>query len=325
MTGADSDLPPYEPERILSAPFPERVRLVCRTWASQVAPTPFSVIVMYWTKYLLFFVGGWAFFVSFNADYPGFSSPAAWSFTLAAFQKAILWALFYEIAGLGCSSGPMNARFIPPIGGLLYFLRPGTTKLPLFPDLPVLGGICRSWLDVALVAANQLFLLRALLAPEITGALLLPNVLLLPILAIADKTVFLAARGEHYYVALLCLWAALADELWISACKIIWGAIWFWAATSKLNHHFPSVISVMMNNGPFFPRWLKRRLFAAYPDDLRPSRLARFMAAMGALTEYMIPLVLLSSSSALLTGLALCVMIGFHGFISANNPSGMPI
>ena len=325
MIAADSDLPPYEPERILSAPFPERVRLVCRTWAAQVNPNPFIILVMYWAKYLLFFIGGWAFFVSFNAGYPGVASPGEWAFTSAAFQKAILWAMFYEIAGLGCSSGPMNARFIPPIGGLLYFLRPGTTKLPLFPGLPVLGGIQRSWIDVALVAANQLFLLRALLAPEITSGLLLPSVVLLPILAIADKTVFLAARGEHYFVALLCLWAATADELWISACKIIWGAIWFWAATSKLNHHFPSVITVMMNNGPFFPKSLKRRLFASYPDDLRPSSLAKGMAAMGAFTEYMIPLVLLSSESALVTGLALCVMCGFHGFISANNPSGMPI
>ena len=48
--------------------------------------------------------------------------------------------------------------------------------------------------------------------------------------------------------------------------------IWFWAATSKVNQPLPqSVIMVMMNNGPFFPKWLKKRLFASYPDDLRPS------------------------------------------------------
>ena len=32
MANPDSDLPPYDPQRILSAPFPERVRLVCRSW-----------------------------------------------------------------------------------------------------------------------------------------------------------------------------------------------------------------------------------------------------------------------------------------------------
>ncbi len=62
-TQPDLDPPPYDPERILSAPFPERVRLVCRTWASQVNPNPFIVLVMYWAKYLLLFAGGWAFFL----------------------------------------------------------------------------------------------------------------------------------------------------------------------------------------------------------------------------------------------------------------------
>jgi hypothetical protein len=276
-----SDLPPYEPQRLLSAPFPERVRLVCRTWASQVHPNPFIVVVMYWAKYFALYIGGWAFFVSFDADYPGFSSPGEWAFTAAAFQKAVLWSILYEIVGLGCSSGPMNARFKPPIGGFLYFLRPGTTKLALFPGLPVVGGIQRGWLDVALHGANALFLVRALVAPELTPSLLLPTLVLLPMLSVLDKTVFLAARGEHYYVALVCLFVASAEALWIPACQVIWCAIWFWTATSKLNHHFPSVIMVMMNNGPFFPKALKRRLFTDYPDDLRPSRLATIMAHGG--------------------------------------------
>ena len=116
---ASADLPPYDPQRLLTAPFPERVRLVCRTWASQVHPNPFIVTVMYWVKYFVLYIGGWAFFVSFDADYPGLSSPGAWAFTGAAFQRAILWSILYEIAGLGCSSGPMNARFNPPI---VFFL-----------------------------------------------------------------------------------------------------------------------------------------------------------------------------------------------------------
>jgi len=317
VTTLDADLPPYEPARILAAPFPERVRLVCRTWASQVNPTPFIVLVLYWTKYAVLFIGGWAFFVSLSRD--------ASMFGATAFQKAILWALVYESAGFGCSSGPMNGRFSPPIGGVLYFLRPGTTKLPLVPGLPVVGGIRRTWLDVGLYAANMLLLLRALVAPVVTPALIAPSVVLIPLLGITDKTLFLAARGEHYWVALVCLAVASTDALWIPACKVLWCAIWFWAATSKANHHFPSVIMVMMNNGPFFPSALKQRLFVSYPDDLRPSRMATWMAHMGTVTEYMIPLVLLSSESAVVTGIALVVMFMFHGFIAANNPSGMPV
>ncbi len=324
MTTAAPDLPPYEPERILGAPFPERVRLVCRTWASQVNPNPPIVLILYWAKYVFLYAGGWAFWVSFSAGYPGFFGD--WAFTAVAFQKAVVWSIFYELAGFGCSSGPMNARFKPPIGGFLYFLRPGTTKLPLFPEAPVLGGIRRSWLDVGLYAATLLCLLRALVAPEVTPGLLLPVFFLVPLIGVMDKTLFLAARAEHYWVALTCLVFASGDDLWISACKAVWCGIWFWAATSKVNHHFPSVIMVMMNNGPFFPSWLKKRLFTSYPDDLRPSRMAAVMAHTGTFTEYMIPFVLLlSAGSPLVTGFMLFVMFCFHGFIASNNPSGMPI
>ena len=314
----DADLPPYEPERLLGAPFPERVRLVCRTWAAQVQPTPRIVMAMYWAKYLLLYVGGWAFFVSW--------SPGAGAFAAVAFQKAILWSICYELLGFGCGMGPMNARFNPPLGGFLHFLRPGTTKLPLLPGLPVVGGIRRTWLDVALYAAVELCLLRALVAPAVTPALAWPIVVLVPLLGVTDKTIFLAARAEHYWVALVCLTAAHASGLWLSACKAVWCAIWFWAATSKLNHHFPSVIMVMMNNGPFFPAWLKKRLFASYPDDLRPSRLAAAMAHGGTAVEYLIPVgLLLASASPTLTAVMLAVMACFHGFIALNNPSGMPI
>jgi Transmembrane protein of unknown function (DUF3556) len=325
MTTSTPDLPPYEPRRLLSAPFPERVRLLCRAWASQVAPNSKIVMAIYWAKYLLVFIGGWAFWVSFSKGYPGVFS-TGWIFSGVGFQKFVVWAIAYEMLGLGCGWGPMNGRINPPMGGFLHFLRPGTTKLPLFPNIPVFGGIRRGWLDVALYAANLLLLVRALVAPEITPSLLWPSCLLIALLGVTDKTLFLAARAEHYWVALVCLAMAAEGALWISACKAVWCGIWFWAATSKLNHHFPSVIQVMMNNGPFFPSWVKKRLFVSYPDDLRPSKLAAMMARAGTLTEYSLPFLLLASAGhPTLTALFLVLMASFHGFIALNNPSGMPI
>jgi hypothetical protein len=322
---ADPDLPPYEAERILQAPFPERLRLVCRSWAAQVAPNQPVVLALYWAKYIFLYVGGFAFFASFNAGYPGFLSPIEWAFTATAFKKMIAWSIFYELTGLGCGWGPMNARFKPMMGGSLYFLRPGSTKLPLFPGAPVIGARVRGWLDVGLFAACQLSLLWALVQPEVTPTLLLPAFVLIPILGVLDKTIFLAARAEHYYVALVCLVVASGDDLWISACKVIWCFIWFWAATSKLNHHFPFVIMFMMNNGPFFPKFLKKRLFTDFPDDLRPSRFATWMAHFGTVTEYMIPILLVTSPNETVTALVLCLMVSFHGFIALNNPNGMPV
>jgi hypothetical protein len=319
------DLPPYDPDRLLAAPFPERVRLVCRTWASQVHATPISVMALYWAKYLFVYIGGWAVFQSFNANYPGFASPLAWAFTGTAFQKAVVWSIFYELTGMGCGWGPMNGRFKPMFGGFRHFLRPGTTKLPPIPGLPGAGGVQRSWVDAALYAANQLSLLYALVQPELTPALLLPSIVLIPLMGLRDKTLFLAARAEHYYVALVCITAAMAGGPWISFCKLVWCFIWFWAATSKLNHHFPSVIQVMMNNGPFFPTFIKKKLFVSYPDDLRASSLAAFMARMGTATEYAIPLVLAANLGPWVTWPMLVLMTSFHGFIAINNPSGMPI
>ena len=53
VTTAETDLPPCDPKRILAAaPFPERLRLVCRTWASQVAPNPRSGLALYGAEYL---------------------------------------------------------------------------------------------------------------------------------------------------------------------------------------------------------------------------------------------------------------------------------
>ena len=319
-----SDLPPYEPERILSASFPERVRLVCRTWANSSPNRP-SVMALYWAKYLFVYIGGWVLFVAFDRGDMRFTAPLDWAFTPAAFQKAMAWSIFYELSGLGCSWGPMNARFKPMTGGFRYFLRPGTTKLPLFPGLPVIGAYQRSWLDVGLYAANQLCLLRLLVAPEVTAELWLPSLLLIPAMGVLDKTLFLAARAEHYFVVLVCLVVASGDALWSSACKVVWCCIWFWAAASKLNGHFSSVIMFMMNNGPFFPKFLKKRLFTAFPDDLRPSRFAATLAHFGAATECMIPILLLLSPNSTTTALALCLMASFHGFIALNNPNGMPI
>jgi hypothetical protein len=208
------------------------MRLLCKTWVLRVNPTPAAVYLAYVLKIVLLYVGGWWFFCSFT---PGMGSPrtlGSWAFTAVAFQKAVLWSLAYEGLGLGCSTGPLTGRFVPPIGGVLHFLRPGTTKLPLVPGLPVIGGTRRTWLDVALYAVVYGCVFRALVAPAVTPAMLWPVAILLPILGCSDKTIFLCARGEHYYAALVCLLlVATPDAPWVAGCKMVWIAIWMWAAT----------------------------------------------------------------------------------------------
>ena len=322
-----AEVPPHSSEAIANAPFHERIKLVCQNWAYSSPNRP-SVMALYWAKYIFILIGAWAFWCSFNAGYAGFSSIGDWAFTNEAFKKAMVWSMCWELFGFGCGWGPMNGRIEKWYGGYRHFARLGTVKLPLFHGAPLIGGDTRNLLDVGLYILNQVLLLRVLIAPEVTAELLLPCFILVAVNGVLDKTLWLMARGEHYWVVMGALTFAAANDLWIAGAKLTWSFIWIWAAVSKWNSHFPSVIMVMMNNGPFFPKALKKNLFANYPDDLRPSKFAHFMAFFGHLSELAIPFILFAATSLgdpwiLLGG---CILFtGFHGFIGLNNPAGMPV
>jgi len=313
--------PPYDPSEWVKLPLPERARAVCEAWALQGYGAPLAIYTLYVLKIGLY-VGGWAFFCGFTPGLDSLANIADWWLAPVAFQKAILWSLLFEALGLGCGSGPLTGRYFPPIGGVLYFLRPGTTKLPLWPALPLLGGARRTWLDVALYAALLGTLLRALVAPAIDAPLLLPIAVLLPVLALCDRTIFLACRAEHYWTTVMCF---LLVGDWIAAAKAVQIALWFWAGVSKLNHHFPAVVCVMTSNSPFTWPGLRRLMYRNYPDDLRPSRLAGVAAHVGTAFEIGVPIVLLFApgGTSLVIGLVLMVML--HAFITSNVPMGVPI
>ena len=321
--------PGYDIPAWSALPFQERVKQVCGSWALQGYGTPWPIYVVYLLKVFVY-VSMWAFFCSFS-DLGAIENIHRWWSHPIAFQKAVLWSIVFEALGLGCGSGPLTGRYFPPIGGGLYFLRPGTTKLPFFPGFPLLGGVRRTLLDVVLYAANLGFLLRSLFAPVITPELLWPMLVLLPLLGLSDKTTFLAARGEHYFVVVVCF--ALGgvggqplNPEWIMGSKLVWAFVWFWAAFSKLNHHFPSVVAVMISNSPVtrvLP--IRRYMYRNYPEDLRPSRAAEVMAHMGTALELSFAPVLLLAGGGTVTMVALAVMLSFHIFITSHVPMGVPI
>src|SRR4051812_36667878 len=196
--------PPYDPDEWSRKPFAERSRLACQAWAVQGDGTPLPVYAVYALK-VAAYVGGWIFFCG------DLRAIGSWGLTATAFEKAVLWSMLFEGLGLGCGSGPLTGRYSPPLGGFLYFLRPGTTKLPVLRGLPLLGGTKRTWLDVALYLALLVALVRALVSPAagaIPPSLLWPVVVLVPLCGMADRTIFLALRAEHYWTTAVCfLWA----------------------------------------------------------------------------------------------------------------------
>lgn len=314
--------PPYDALEWVKKPFPERARLVCEAWALEGYGTPLGVYAVYALK-VVAYVAGWVFFCGFSPTLGGWADVASWWLEPLAFQKAILFSMGFEVLGLGCGSGPLTGRYFPPLGGFLYFLRPGTTKLPLFPALPLLGGTRRTLLDVALYLALLVSLGVALTSPTVEQTPLLVIAGLVAVLGVTDRTTFLAARGEHYQVTLLCF---LFAGNWIAGAKAVQLALWFWAGVSKMNDHFPAVVCVMASNSPLTRfAWFRKKLYRAFPSDLRPSRLAVWMAHGGTVLEIGVPLVLAFSpgGTSLVVGLVLMGML--HTYITSNVPMGVPL
>jgi hypothetical protein len=112
----------------------------------------------------------------------------------------------------------------------------------------------------------------------------------------------------------------------VPGAKGVQAALWFWAGFSKLNHHFPAVVGVMTSNSPFTRSvWMRRLMYRGYPADLRPSRLAVYVAHGGTLLEFAVPIVLLCGHGGVVTAVGLVLMLVLHGFITSNVPMGVPL
>ncbi|AFU00856.1 DUF3556 domain-containing protein [Nocardia brasiliensis] len=315
----------------------ERIRPMARHWAEVGFGTPVALHLFYVGKICLYLLGGWLIALS-TAGIDGFTAVGDWWSEPIVFQKVVLYTLLFEVVGLGCGFGPLNNRYFPPLGSILYWLRPRTIRLPPWPNrVPLTRGTDRTIIDIALYAA-LLVAISVALVSDGTGPVSEMNtsIGLLPVWEIAvilgllaaiglrDKVIFLAARGEVYATLTVTFLFTAADP--IVAAKVVFVVIWMGAATSKLNKHFPFVVSTMMSNSPVFRRKsLKRRFFENFPDDLRPGRLSRLFAHGGTVVEMCVPVVLFFSHGGPVTAVAAILMIGFHLAILTAVPMGVPL
>lgn len=313
---------PFTYEEWKNQSHSQRLKMLCTVWATQGYGAPISVYIFYLLKIGLY-IGIWLFFCSFSKSLGGIGTFSTWWFEPEALLKFILWSTLFEVMGLGCGSGPLTARYFPSMGGILHFARPGTIKLPLFPKLPLIGNDKRNIVDVFIYLVLLGSLVRALIAPAVTTDMLLPILISLPILGVLDTTIYLAARAEHYLIALVCF-MFIGEEL--SAVKLVWLAIWWGAATSKVNRHFPAVVCVMISNHAVLQwPWLRKKLYQNYPEDLRPGPLAKILAHTGTVVEYSFPLLLLFGGGGPITTIGLIIMLGFHLYITSSVPMGVPL
>nr|WP_090344793.1 DUF3556 domain-containing protein [Mycolicibacterium malmesburyense]CRL76608.1 hypothetical protein CPGR_04042 [Mycolicibacterium malmesburyense] len=315
----------------------EKIVPMARHWAEVGFGTPVVLHLFYVVKILLYILGAWLIALS-TAGIDGFTNVASWYNEPIVFEKVVLYTMLFEVVGLGCGFGPLNNRFFPPMGSILYWLRPKTIRLPPWPNrIPLTKGDTRTPFDALLYGALLVMLVVALFSdgtgpiPEFgTDVGVLPvwqiGAILggLAVLGLRDKVIFLAARGEVYASLAVCFLFAGPDI--IIAAKLVCLTIWLGAATSKLNKHFPFVISTMMSNNPVFrPKWIKRRFFEHFPDDLRPGRASRWLAHFSTAVEGLVPLVLFFSHGGWPTYVAAFVMLVFHFGILSSIPMGVPL
>ncbi|WP_069159638.1 DUF3556 domain-containing protein [Nocardia altamirensis] len=315
----------------------ERIRPMARHWAEVGFGTPVVLHLFYVGKVGLYILGGWLIVLS-TKGIDGFTAVGDWWSEPIVFEKVVLYTLLFEVIGLGCGFGPLNNRFVPPFGSILYWLRPKTIRLPPWPNrVPLTKGSSRTPVDVALYAALLVLTSIALLsngtgpipALDTTVGILptwqIAGILgVLAVLGLRDKVIFLAARGEVYAPLTIAFLFTAADPL--IAAKVVFLVIWMGAAISKLNKHFPFVVSTMMSNSPVVRRKsLKRKFFENFPDDLRPGRLSRLVAHAATAVELAVPVVLFFAHGGWPTAIAAFVMVCFHLGILTAIPMGVPL
>jgi hypothetical protein len=329
-------LPALDYEQWRRQPRMARTRPMVEHWAVAGFAAPDAVYVLYLLK-IVGYLAGAVFVASRTPGLGSFGAVGTWWTEPVFYQKVVLWTLLFEVLGLGCGFGPLTLRFLPPVGAFLHWLRPGTVRLPPWPGrVPFTRGSRRQVVDVVLYAAVLAAAVWALLAPAtrpsglpghlglIPPARLVPLLVLLPLLGLRDKTVFLAARSEVYLSATVAFLLPGVDML--VTAKLILLIIWWGAATSKLNHHFPYVVQVMMSNNPLLrSAWVKKKFHRRYPDDIRPSRLSAFLAHAGTVVEFLVPLTLFVSRGGTVTAVAAVVMVAFHLNILVSLPMGVPL
>ncbi|HEX5142632.1 MAG TPA: DUF3556 domain-containing protein [Mycobacterium sp.] len=333
------ELPVVDFEQWSRGSWEEKIRPMARHWAEVGFGTPVVLHLFYVVKIALYILGAWLVVLT-TRGVDGFTQVAQWWTEPVVFEKVVLYTMLFEVVGLGCGFGPLNNRYLPPMGSILYWLRPNTIRLPPWPRrVPLTRGDNREPVDILLYAALLILLVVALFS-DATGpvAALGTEVGVLPawqiwailgVLALCglrDKVIFLAARGEVYAsFTVAFLFAGYGVDM-IIAAKLVCLAIWMGAATSKLNKHFPFVISTMMSNSPVVrPRALKRLFFEHFPDDLRPGRISRIVAHCSTAVEMLVPLALFFSHGGWPTAVAAVVMVLFHLGILTSIPMGVPL
>jgi Transmembrane protein of unknown function (DUF3556) len=337
------DLPAVDPDTFLQKPLMERIRILGADWAENGFGSPKMVHTIYILKLVVFYAIGGITVATLTSGLPAFWHVAEWWNQPIMYQKAIIWTVLLEAIGIAGSWGPLAGKAKPMTGGILFWARPGTIRLRPWKWMPGTNGDRRTWFDVALYVTFLASLVMALVMPGVhsdslskampdnTSGLVSPALLVAPIVllilnGLRDKVIFLGARGEQYLPALI-FFAVFPFVNMIIALKMLIVVVWVGAGFSKFGKHFSNVIPPMVSNSPSIPfKSVRRAHYKDFPNDMRPSGVAHFMAHVnGTFVEIVAPLVLFFSTNWWVTVAAALFMVVFHLFIISTFPLAVPL
>lgn len=338
----EGNFPQVDPATFLELPFRDRLRAMSTHWAEYGFGTPKMVHTIYILKLLVLYIGVGVSIATLTSGYQPLGVTEWWNQPII-YQKLVLWTLLIETIGLGGSWGPLAGHFKPMMGGALFWLRPGTIRLPPWPGkVPFTAGDSRSVFDVIVYVAILANLVLALALPGVPNAavdaavadntglveptLMITLAALLIVIGLRDKVIFIAARGEQYFPAVV-FFGFLPFVDMIIALKLLIVTVWVGAGMSKLGHHFSMVIPPMLSNTPWIPfKSVKRAHYRNFPTDLRPSKIAGGVGhVLGTLVEVVTPLILLFTTDTVIALASAGLMVAFHLFITSTFPLAVPL
>lgn len=346
----NGNFPPVDLDTFLDRPLLERVRALALHWVDHGFGSPKMIPTTYVVKLLVLYIG---LGLTLITPTSGVGMPwqiGQWWDELVVYQKLVFWTMLLETLGVAGSWGPIAGKFKPMTGGVLFWARPGTVRMPPWPGkVPLTSGDSRTPLDVALYLALLVSLLVPVvlpgaassalvqILPDSVGGLVDPRLAIAPIvltivLGLRDKTIFIAARAEQYgpAIVLFAVVGLLGDNAIVNlvvGLKLVIFSVWVGAGVSKFGKHFANVVPPMVSNSPCIPtRWLRRKHYRKFPDDIRPSGTAKGIAhVLGTTVEIAVPIVLLFTTNTTVALLAALLMVAFHLFIVSTFPLAVPL
>ena len=108
------DLPDVDHDTWPTLPRSTRMQVVTRHWVEHGFGTPQAIYLLYVLK-IAAYAGGAAAVISLTPGLGGLDRIGTWWTQPIVYQKVVVFTLLFEVLGLGCGSGPLTARFWPPI------------------------------------------------------------------------------------------------------------------------------------------------------------------------------------------------------------------